>query len=293
MPFSLSFFCFFLLLPTRMSGRSFDLNSAVGGSRVARPVSSSVAVRDLASQTVLKVRQAGQGNAEEMKNRDLKGELELREQEARDKKLLGSNANSTAAPAMPALGARPPMRRLVDASIAQLDADDETLTNQGAGSRSKARQPRSRYDDDADDDEAHAERRDRSDDEDDHYDGHARDSRREAEEDNDDDDDDNGDDDDDDDDDDDTEALMRELEKIKRERAEEQARKELERRQEEERIRNQAPSQSSNDFNVKRGWDDDVVFKNCAKDAPTHEKRFINDSLRSDFHRKFMDRYIK
>ncbi|XP_004343684.1 hypothetical protein CAOG_06960 [Capsaspora owczarzaki ATCC 30864] len=223
-----------------MSGRSFDLNSAVGGSRVARPVSSSVAVRDLASQTVLKVpydiplpaggdcqsgaavRQAGQGNAEEMKNRDLKGELELREQEARDKKLLGSNANSTAAPAMPALGARPPMRRLVDASI-----DGRVMMTM----RMMTRPMQS--------DEIVA------------------------------------------------------MTKTTIMTATREIHDELERRQEEERIRNQAPSQSSNDFNVKRGWDDDVVFKNCAKDAPTHEKRFINDSLRSDFHRKFMDRYIK
>ena len=56
-------------------------------------------------------------------------------------------------------------------------------------------------------------------------------------------------------------------------------------------------------------WDDDVVFKNCARqDKPkvgfyfsislfqphatqTHE--FVNDSLRTDFHRKFMSKYIK
>lgn len=41
-------------------------------------------------------------------------------------------------------------------------------------------------------------------------------------------------------------------------------------------------------------WDDDVVFKNQAKghnDRP--QKRFINDTIRSDFHRRFLDRYIK
>ncbi|KHJ80965.1 hypothetical protein OESDEN_19354 [Oesophagostomum dentatum] len=56
-------------------------------------------------------------------------------------------------------------------------------------------------------------------------------------------------------------------------------------------------SSSSNggDFKVKRRWDDDVVFKNCAKgiDERKKEAHFINDAIRSEFHRKFMDKYIK
>ena len=47
-------------------------------------------------------------------------------------------------------------------------------------------------------------------------------------------------------------------------------------------------------FAVKRRWDDDVVFKNQAKgvnDKP--KKRFINDTTRSDFHRKFLDKYVR
>jgi protein CWC15 len=45
---------------------------------------------------------------------------------------------------------------------------------------------------------------------------------------------------------------------------------------------------------VRRRWDDDVVFKNCAKgQLEKPGGRFINDSLRSDFHRKFMEKYIK
>lgn len=42
-------------------------------------------------------------------------------------------------------------------------------------------------------------------------------------------------------------------------------------------------------------WDDDVVFKNCAKgiDEAKREKRFVNDTLRSEFHKKFMEKYIK
>ncbi|XP_053558505.1 protein CWC15 homolog [Bombina bombina] len=111
----------------------------------------------------------------------------------------------------------------------------------------------------------------------------------------------------DNDSDDDTAALIAELEKIKKERAEEQARKELEQKAEEERIRMEnilsgnpllnltVPAQALVSFKVKRRWDDDVVFKNCAKgvDEMKKEKRFVNDTLRSEFHKKFMEKYIK
>lgn len=42
-------------------------------------------------------------------------------------------------------------------------------------------------------------------------------------------------------------------------------------------------------------WDDDVVFKNCAKGIDERKKQqtFINDAIRSEFHKKFMERYIK
>ncbi|KAJ3030520.1 hypothetical protein HDV00_008859 [Rhizophlyctis rosea] len=106
---------------------------------------------------------------------------------------------------------------------------------------------------------------------------------------------------DDDDDEDDTAELLRELEKIKRERAEEKERQEAERRQEEERMKEEAAMTGNpllptgpTDFAVKRRWDDDVIFKNQAKGVDENpKKRFINDMLRSDFHRKFMSKYIK
>jgi len=46
-------------------------------------------------------------------------------------------------------------------------------------------------------------------------------------------------------------------------------------------------------FSVKRRWDDDVVFKNQARGETKTQKRFINDTIRSDFHRKFLQRYMK
>lgn len=40
-------------------------------------------------------------------------------------------------------------------------------------------------------------------------------------------------------------------------------------------------------------WYDDVVFKNQARDEPETKKRFINDTTRNDFARKFMKKYIQ
>ncbi|KAI8922097.1 Pre-mRNA-splicing factor Cwf15/Cwc15 [Powellomyces hirtus] len=107
----------------------------------------------------------------------------------------------------------------------------------------------------------------------------------------------------DDDDDDDEAELLRELEKIRRERAEEKERLEHERQEEDERNR-EAEALTGNplldanapvrDFSVKRRWDDDVVFKNQSKGHDENpKKRFINDVLRSDFHRKFMGKYVR
>jgi len=108
------------------------------------------------------------------------------------------------------------------------------------------------------------------------------------------------------DDEDDTEALLAELNKIKKERAIEQTKKEIERRQEEERIRMEnilsgnpllthySSGGAKVDQKVKRRWDDDVVFKNCAKSQQDKKMSvFINDSLRSEFHKKFMEKYVK
>lgn len=40
-------------------------------------------------------------------------------------------------------------------------------------------------------------------------------------------------------------------------------------------------------------WDEDVVFKNQAKGEPKQAKRFINDTIRNDFHKRFLQRYIR
>lgn len=109
---------------------------------------------------------------------------------------------------------------------------------------------------------------------------------------------------DDEDSDDDTAALLAELNKIKRERMQENAKKEADKQQEEERIRmenilsgnpllNYTAAAPKGNTKIKRRWNDDVVFKNCARTEVDKGETFINDSLRSEFHRKFMDKYIK
>ncbi|SMY22247.1 unnamed protein product [Zymoseptoria tritici ST99CH_1A5] len=111
--------------------------------------------------------------------------------------------------------------------------------------------------------------------------------------------------DDDDDEEDETAELMRELAKIKAERAEaaakaaaEQAKKDEEQREKDIALGNPLLNDGRSkdgDYGVKRRWDDDVVFKNQGRGTEERgkEKRFVNDLLRSDFHRRFMDKYVR
>ncbi|EFO16563.1 CWC15 protein [Loa loa] len=105
-----------------------------------------------------------------------------------------------------------------------------------------------------------------------------------------------------DEDEDDAAELMAELARIKKERALEKAQRDAALAEEQERIRtenilhgNPLLNSETSDFKVKRRWDDDVVFKNCAKGIEERKKEqvFINDAIRSEFHKKFMEKYIK
>ena len=120
---------------------------------------------------------------------------------------------------------------------------------------------------------------------------------------------------------------MAELNKIKAEKARDEAEKEAGRREEEEQIRmenilsgeitifgnhfcihkkrnsyfsgnpllkEKYSDTGKTDMKIKKRWDDDVVFKNCSRAEPdAKETNFINDSLRNEFHKRFMDKYIK
>uniref|UniRef100_UPI00358E9A73 LOW QUALITY PROTEIN: spliceosome-associated protein CWC15 homolog n=1 Tax=Myxine glutinosa TaxID=7769 RepID=UPI00358E9A73 len=187
--------------------------------------------RDLPGHTTIKYRQSSQDVPEEVRGRDLRRELEVRERTAREKGRERSSRDHTNASSTKRL-------RLEQVPAANLDADDPA-DSQGSS------------DEDSEDESV---------------------------------------------------ALLAELQRIKKERAEQAARTEREAKVEEERIRTetilsgnpliqlQAPN-----FKVKRRWDDDVVFKNCARGGRDGLRRegFINDTLRSDFHKKFMEKYIK
>lgn len=105
---------------------------------------------------------------------------------------------------------------------------------------------------------------------------------------------------------------MAELAKIKRERAEEKARLAAEADAANAADRDaeiasgnpllnlqaalgQGPAESSSagggGFAVKRRWDDDLIFKNQAVTLDKPKKgEFVNDLLRSEFHKKFMQK---
>ncbi|CAH9116521.1 unnamed protein product [Cuscuta europaea] len=104
---------------------------------------------------------------------------------------------------------------------------------------------------------------------------------------------------DEDEDEDDMEALLAELGQIKKERADEKMRKERQQLEEDlkakeaELLRGNPLINQPTSFNVKRRWDDDVVFKNQTRGETKAPKRFINDTIRNDFHRKFLHKYMK
>jgi len=99
--------------------------------------------------------------------------------------------------------------------------------------------------------------------------------------------------------------LLRELAKIKAERAAQRAAEEAKAAAEEREKRevdialgNPLLNKQSErqDFGVKRRWDDDVVFRNQARGTEERaqgRKEFVNDLLRSDFHKRFMGRYVR
>ncbi|KAF8591068.1 Cwf15/Cwc15 cell cycle control protein [Ramaria rubella] len=223
--------------------------------------------RDMAAHTKLKFRQPGQTSTSEVAKRDLRAELIAAEQEARDRKRkaegLPSVSVGTIENGVSGDEETNKRRKLIQEMVA-LDKDDD--------------------DDDDDDANANGEK----------------------------DKDDDASDEDEDDDEDDTAELLRELEKIKRERAEEKARQEREQSASATKARDaeiatsnpllnlqaalgQTPggsSTTSGSFTVKRRWDDDLIFKNQA----TSEKpsgHFVNDLLRTEFHKRFMSKFIK
>ncbi|KAG0724793.1 Protein CWC15 [Chionoecetes opilio] len=233
------------------------------GERDLSALSKQYSARDLASHTRLKYRDHGQNTTEELRNRDFRRELEDRERATvRDKRTGGSSSSSGGGGgggSGSSSSTNNAIRESASASSSSSSSSKKPRLDQIAPSNLDADDPQ-------------------------------------------DDDDDGG---SDSDDSDDEATLFAELERIRRERAEEDARKQQERQEQEERIRmeniisgnpllNLAAAPKAADMKVKKRWDDDVVFKNCAASEPDKtEQAFINDSLRSEFHKRFMEKYVK
>ncbi|KAH8917843.1 Cwf15/Cwc15 cell cycle control protein [Atractiella rhizophila] len=224
--------------------------------------------RQLPSHTKLKFRAPGQTSQSDVARRDLKRELEEAEEEARNKRArVGEIQNREEE------GRRKAIREAVELDKDDSDQeDDQNMSAVPDSSNGNAKQA-----DDSDDSS------DSSDDEEDE-----------------------------------TQELLRELEKIKRERAAEKEAQEREKAEGEARTREEeialgnpllnlqaalgggatprsdvSMSMSSDSFQVKRRWDDDVIFKNQARTLEKGKnKEFVNDLLRTEFHKKFLKRYI-
>jgi len=219
--------------------------------------------RDIAGHTKLKFRQPGQGTKDEIQRRDLRLELERAEKRSKaggpltDEPIKPIDAGADDEQAQQVA-----KRRKILEEAAELDRDDSDDNQHSAGGNGA----------DSGDEDTSA-----SDDEDDEA------------------------------------ALMRELQKIRRERAEEKEREERERLESEATDREEfvamgnpllnlqaamnpsaASSSRTESFTVKRRWDDDVIFKNQARGTDQTPKQgvFVNDLLRTEFHRKFLKRFI-
>ncbi|KAG1828864.1 Cwf15/Cwc15 cell cycle control protein [Suillus variegatus] len=226
-------------------------------------------VRDMAAHTKLKFRQPGQTSVGDVARRDLRMDLLAAEEEARNKKrkaegkpplpLTLTNGNATEA------GDEANKRRKLLEEALELDKDDDDEEEEGAESKEQ------------ENGEEQDEESEESDEEDE------------------------------------TAELMRELDKIKKERAEEKARQEREQnasaavaREAEIATSNpllnlaaalgQSPGVNTTipgTFSVKRRWDDDLIFKNQAANQKDKSGQFVNDLLRTEFHKKFMAKFIK
>jgi protein CWC15 len=91
----------------------------------------------------------------------------------------------------------------------------------------------------------------------------------------------------------DEEELMRELARIKQERAEAKLKRQAEQAVKEEAIAQANPLLSGGASALRRRWDDDTVFRGQASSKPTEKKKtFVNDAVRTQSHKKFLNKYI-
>lgn len=244
-------------------------NPAKGGSGLREKslsaLSQQVSARDLPAHLTLKERLPGQDTAEELKQRDLRLELEEREKIAQieksknDKQYKYVPSLEQAAQVRLALKAERDRERLAEKEAL---LDSESVLSEDRIPHVKLIDARKMAELDADEDFGEADL-----------------SESDFE--------------DEDDEGDDPAELMAELEKIRQERQAEEAKREQEMHAGSAQVRDPNEDEKPT-FAVKRRWDDDVPFKNCAREGPDPKRKlYVNDTLRQEFHKKFMDKYIK
>lgn len=95
---------------------------------------------------------------------------------------------------------------------------------------------------------------------------------------------------------DDEAELMRELERVKREREEGKERQRAEEERQRAEIRSEEllrSTASAPGYALQKKWTEETVFRNQCHGEPKPKARFINDTVRSDFHKKFLSRYVQ
>jgi protein CWC15 len=95
----------------------------------------------------------------------------------------------------------------------------------------------------------------------------------------------------------DEEELLRELSRIKQERAEAEAIRLAQEAARERAIKEQEvasgnPLIGGGVSALRRRWDDDTVFRGQASGVKREEKKFVNDVVRTGSHKKFLGKYV-
>ena len=230
-----------------------------------------MSVKDQKGPTALKFRQVGQSSQAELRQKDYRGDLDAKEHHEMVEKEKGNTVLSLTASSSASASASATSK----VPHAAKEDGPRLLTNAAVNAEAL----RKKYDD------ADAE-----------VDYDEEDSAKDLESSDDDDDE------DDDDEEDDELELQRELARIKAERAAAQAKKEQEEQDREEERKKESALKGNplvsldggaESSKVKRRWNDDVVFRNQARDEPEYKKRFVNDTIRNDFHRSFLKKFVK
>ena len=92
---------------------------------------------------------------------------------------------------------------------------------------------------------------------------------------------------------DDQNALLQELARMKKEKAEEEKKKMQEIQV---AMRNQLstnPLLNPTDYSMEVKWTDETVFHNQAADEPDKKGRYVNDPVRNEYHHKFLRKFLK